>query len=89
MKNNPNAFSAEKARKKTKKNVERKNKINQYIKWQEESIRKASEKGCRKTCFAYGYNMIEVREYFKNLGYTFKPTGYCCGVWQDSEDICW
>ena len=83
------AFSAEDARKITEKNIERQEKIKQYIKWQENSIRKASENGFRRTCFAYGNDMTEVKEYFKNLGYTFKPTGYCGGVWQDTIDICW
>lgn len=30
-----------------------------------------------------------VKKKFIELGYTFKPLGYCGGVWQDGENICW
>lgn len=67
------------------------------------SIETASKMGLRKTCFSprmYHYETAngfwgwmnfydEVKEEFKEHGYTFKPTGYVDGVWQQSEDICW
>lgn len=31
----------------------------------------------------------EVREAFRKKGYTFKPTGYIDGMWQNTKDICW
>jgi len=31
----------------------------------------------------------EIKQWLKSLGYRIQPTGYCGGVWQDSEDICW
>lgn len=31
----------------------------------------------------------EVKEKFRQAGYTIKPTGYIGGVWQLTEDICW
>lgn len=82
-------MNAEEARRLTNQNEKRQTKIKQYIKWQTESIQKACKNGHRETCFAYGEDMPEVREYFKKLGYKFKPTGYSGGVWQDSENIYW
>ena len=68
-----------------------------------QSIERASKIGLRKTCFCpssywydneYGIRTYisfydEVKAEFKKYGYTFKPTGYIGGVWQQSEDICW
>ena len=31
----------------------------------------------------------EIKAKFKQAGYIIKPTGYICGVWQLTEDICW
>lgn len=67
-------------------------------------IEQASEKGYRSCgfsvpCYCYKtedsdlekrlYFYDEVREEFSKHGYTFKPTGYIGGVWQNTEDICW
>lgn len=66
-------------------------------------IKKASEQGLRSCRFypsAYWYTNEsgrgafmrfddEVREAFRKKGYTFKPTGFIDGVWQDTEDIRW
>ena len=82
------SLSAKEARELSSKNTERQEKIKQYIEWQENSIRRACDNGHRRTCFAYGYDMPEVVKHFKDLGYTFKPTGYSGGVWQNSTDIC-
>ena len=68
-----------------------------------ECIEEATELGLRKTCFCprkYRYKNLEgggrcidfyeeVKEEFKKHGYTFKPTGYVDGAWQQLEDICW
>ena len=76
--------------------------IEKCKKWTKSSICEAAERGLTNTCLAYTSAPIEVNgkiEYFncedeiktwlRSLGYRFKPTGYCGGVWQDSEEICW
>lgn len=54
------------------------------------SIESAKSLGRTHTCFSVrpAYQQ-EVKQMFLNQGYSFKPTGYCGGVWQLSEDICW
>lgn len=31
----------------------------------------------------------DLKRLYKDKGYTFKPTGYIGGVWQETEEICW
>lgn len=53
-------------------------------------IKRASERGYTRTVFNPNVEVYdEIKEEFRKKGYEFAPTGYCGGVWQDSEDICW
>jgi hypothetical protein len=54
------------------------------------NIERAKSDGRTHACF--NVNRMyenEIKQMFMAEGYTFKPTGYCGGVWQLSEDICW
>lgn len=55
------------------------------------AIEKASKAGYRDTTFDPRPETMydAVKAEFQKYGYTFKPTGYCGGVWQRSEQICW
>lgn len=53
-------------------------------------IETAKTAGRTRTCFSPSLPYRdEVKKMFADKGYTFKPTGYCGGVWQLTEDICW
>ena len=61
-------------------------------------IEKANERGLRSTCFTPTMGYVngryidceeELKNMFRNKGYSFKPTGYIGGVWQKTIDICW
>jgi len=54
-------------------------------------IEKASAAGLRDTVFdPRPISMYDdVKAEFRKHGYTFKPTGVCGGVRQDTEQICW
>lgn len=55
-----------------------------------QSIENAKSMGRTHTCFSVrpAYEQ-EIKRMFLDKGYSFRPTGYCGGVWQLSEDICW
>lgn len=60
----------------------------------ERSIKDACENGRNSICFGSldeYKNPIEIdlKKHFAKLGYKFKPTGYCGGVWQHTEDMYW
>lgn len=53
-------------------------------------IERAKSNGRTHTCFSVSQMYErEIKRMFLDKGYSFKPTGYCGGVWQLSEDICW
>lgn len=61
-------------------------------------IERANKDGRRSTCFTPTMGMVngkyidceeELKQMFRDKGYTFKPTGYIGGVWQRTIDICW
>ena len=61
-------------------------------------IERANKDGRRSTCFTPTMGMAngkyinceeELKQMFREKGYTFKPTGYIGGVWQRTIDICW
>lgn len=71
-------------------------KVQEKINELEKRIERACEYGRTSTCaFAFYSDYeksdvdLEVKKHFKKLGYTFKRTGMCGGVPQDTEDICW
>lgn len=51
----------------------------------------ASSQGRRDCIFdpAPAEQYSAVRAEFEKHGYRFEPYGYCGGVWQDVESICW
>lgn len=65
--------------------------VEQQIGYVVEAIEKAKSNGRTHTCFCVSQPMYEneIKRMFLDKGYSFKPTGYCGGVWQLSEDICW
>lgn len=95
--------SAKSMRKKTIQNEIYQRGFEQAVESVMRRIEKASEQGLRSCVFspsAYWYTTEsgggafmnfddEVREAFRKKGYTFKPTGYIDGVWQNTKDICW
>jgi hypothetical protein len=64
--------------------------VEEQVSWVVKSIESAKSLGRTHTCFSVrpSYQQ-EIKRMFLNQGYSFKPTGYCGGVWQLSEDICW
>jgi hypothetical protein len=64
--------------------------VEQAVGYVVNSIESAKSMGLTHTCFSVrpAYEQ-EVKRMFLDQGYSFKPTGYCGGVWQLSEDICW
>lgn len=63
-------------------------KINAQIEDTMKRIEQAKSRGERRACWT-SYYEDEVKQMFLEKGYTFKPTGYCGGVWQLTTDICW
>lgn len=64
--------------------------IDEEIQKQDKNILKASEAG--KTYVIFHVSSCfedEIKRRYLDLGYRFRPVGYCGGVWQDSEYICW
>ena len=51
----------------------------------------ASAQGLRDCCFnPYPSNLYgAVKDEFQKYGYSFRPTGYVSGIWQQTEQICW
>ncbi len=66
-------------RKELKKQIDNMNKRIEY----------AKNKGYSSTCWCVYEHEHQIRAMYKEKGYTFKPTGYVGGVWQETEDICW
>ena len=95
-------LSASEARKITNENG-RQRAIDIAIKQVEKKVMKASENGCNSICYGlkeyFGgtsfmiddeyIKLPEVREHFIKQGFKFKDTGYCNGVYQDTEDMYW
>lgn len=53
-------------------------------------IELAKSEGYTRVCFSPDpRHKDKIKQMFLDKGYTFKPTGYCGGVWQLSEDVCW
>lgn len=64
--------------------------IDDNMEQQNKEILKASEQGRTYVIFDVSSCFKdEIKQRYKELGYTFRPVGYCGGVWQDSEYICW
>ena len=79
--------------------------IQAALKRVEEEIRETASRGKTRTCFAskpqYGgfffyykkedryVDVPELRDILIKKGYRFEDTGYCGGVYQHTEDICW
>ena len=69
-------------------------KVEREIQNVENRIKRAAENGQTSTC-AFNCDAdksdveFEAKKYFLKRGFSFKPTGYCGGVWQRTEDICW
>lgn len=77
-------------KKETEENAIYKNAISKNIKYINERIQRAKEQGLNYCCFVADYNYeTDLKRMYFAKGYKFKPTGYCGGVWQDSEDIYW
>lgn len=75
---------------------ERNRKIAAIEKRVDDRINRAIANGqnsCLFECYRDSINdgpfYTEVRKKYEDAGYFIKPTGYICGVWQLTEDICW
>jgi hypothetical protein len=54
------------------------------------AIEIATDRGLTSTCFSVSYHYRdEIKKMFLAKGYSFRPTGYIGGVWQQTEHICW
>jgi len=54
------------------------------------AIESAKERGFTSTCFSVAHQYKdEIKKMFLVKGYSFRPTGYIGGVWQQTEHICW
>ena len=64
--------------------------MRQNIEFLNKKIEEAKERGESFTCFIVDSVVKdEIRNMYIEKGYTFKPTGYIDGVWQETEEICW
>lgn len=82
--------SAQDVRKQLQENEIYKAEIAKCIGYTNDSIKRAKDRGLTHTTFCnYGKYEDELKRLYKEKGYWFKPTGYCGGVRQDSEEICW
>jgi hypothetical protein len=54
------------------------------------AIEIATARGLTNTNFSVSYHYRdEIKKMFLAKGYSFRPTGYIGGVWQQTENICW
>lgn len=81
---------AETVKKETSENEIYKKEMAKAIKYQNERIQEAKEKGLTSAYFgASSEYKDDLKQLYHQKGYRFKPTGYIGGVWQQTEDICW
>jgi hypothetical protein len=64
--------------------------VAEQLGWVLNSIEFAKNRGHDHTVFSVKSDYEhEIKRMFLDKGYSFRPTGYCGGVWQASVDICW
>lgn len=54
-----------------------------------EKAKAAGKYQCNFWPYCKGDHYDSIKALFQKYGYTFRPTGYIGGVWQDTENICW
>lgn len=82
--------SAKEVRSEMMQNENYKKAVEEQVGWVVNSIELAKSRGYDHTVFSVKSDYEhEIKRMFLDKGYSFRPTGYCGGVWQASVDICW